>query len=252
MPTSYLQCEGIMSNVSMIASKQITKMGCYLRHTTGDLYGLMVGHTCSKGKSILDASGQIIGWCVEVVIEKATVSYDLAIIKLTKEYATRVSSLNGPPLRFPVSEDEVQNRLLYRCEAGPVTPVEQLVQPVGQKPPPVTRKPAYFRHSYFTDKAHGIHGARTCVRLAPDCPVMAEGDCGGLLLTAPPLAQRTDPSCLMVLGMLVGLLTQEAEDGGDAHEYYIAYQLQEALAQSETFADQNYKFFYNSAQYGYT
>ena len=239
MPTSYHQCGATVSNVST------TKMVCYLRHTTtGDLYGLMVGHTCSKGDSILDASGQMIGWCIEVVSEKAQVSIDLAIIKLTEQYATRVSSsLKCPPLRFPVSEDEVQKRLLYRCEAGPVVPLAQLAVPVGQKTPPVSRKPAYFRNSYFTDKGHGIHGARTCVRLAPECPVMTEGDCGGLLLTAPPLAQRTDPFTLIVLGMLVGRLTQEAEDGGDSHEYYIAYPLQEALARSRTFADQNYQFF---------
>ena len=250
MPSDYHLYGATICNVSTLVSNKITRMGCYLRHMkTGELYGLMVGHTCSEDDSI-ETAGQRIGRCVEVVTEKEPKSVDLAIIKLTKEYSKKVSSsINSPPLRFPVSEDEVQERLLYRCEAGPV---EQLVVAVGQKSLPVSRKPAYFRHSYFTDKAHGIHGARTCVRLAPDCPVMTEGDCGGLLLTAPPLAKRTDPSCLMVLGNLVGCLTQEAEDGGDAHEYYIAYQLQNALAQSKTFAGQNYDFFYNSAKYGYT
>ena len=75
-----------------------------------------------------------------------------------------------------------------------------------------------------------------CVRAHELCPVIRPGDCGSLLTSMP------NNNSLIVLGMLVGMLSQEAEDGGDPKEYYIAYQLQQALEKSQTFQNQNYVF----------
>ena len=61
------------------------------------------------------------------------------------------------------------------------------------------------------------------VRAEDSGPFLREGECGGLVTSLPRNGQLT------AYGMLIGQLEQEAYDGGDPVELYIAFPLKEAI-----------------------